>query len=238
MSLDFMAPGSCPTQQRTGSHSYPVEQAHRPHSSSSERSMVTRRDSSQYRAQYAAYPAGTAQPWTSVNGAHARPSTMPSYDRRYNSTCTSPTTPSGIIRDDPPDHSSDADSPSRGGNTSPSVAEPERREPRLAYGEEERAFIMVCAVLRNMTWKEIETAFRQRFPAGQKRRHSEPGLWPTYPEQERTFGGLTCAYYRIREAWGIAKVRGVPDEMKPEVRNVVSEMIRSMTQFPDLQQWV
>lgn len=46
-----------------------------------------------------------------------------------------------------------------------------RRDPRHAYVEEECAFIMVCAILHGMTWKKIEKEFRERFPAGQERRH-------------------------------------------------------------------
>lgn len=112
-----------------------------------------------------------------------------------------------------------------------------RREARHAYGEEERAFIMVCAILRGMPWKKIEKEFRERFPAGQKRRHQEDGLKSTYPEQERTASGLTCVYYRIREQWGIPKVRGVPDEQKPEVKTVVMKTILNMHDFPDLHKY-
>ncbi|KAH7063254.1 hypothetical protein B0J12DRAFT_735174 [Macrophomina phaseolina] len=116
-------------------------------------------------------------------------------------------------------------------------ADASRREPRHAYGEEERAFIMVCAILRSMAWKEIEKEFRERFPAGQKRHHQEDGLWPTYPQQERTISGLTCAYYRIRNQWGIPKVRGVCDEQKPEVMAVVKKTILNMHNFPDLKKY-
>ncbi|KAF2086530.1 hypothetical protein K490DRAFT_66723 [Saccharata proteae CBS 121410] len=243
MSLDFMAPGSLPASgvvQRPA-HSHASDHSRRVRQSdssgASQRTTGTSTRGSPYPGNY--HVAASNTPWTSVNNGSAHPSFSPtsSYSRRYSSS-----TASSYAHQDPADaehlepSDTDRDSPSARG--SPGSPEPQRREPRLAYGEEERAFIMVCAVLRGMTWKEIEQAFRERFPAGAKRRHAEVGLWPTYPEQERTAGGLTCAYYRIREQWGITKVRGVPDEMKPEVKNVVRQVVRSMTQFPDLQAWV
>ncbi|KAF4313140.1 hypothetical protein GTA08_BOTSDO00682 [Botryosphaeria dothidea] len=234
MSLDFVAPGSRPGPHRVASQSSynSVGYSHFSYSTEYNNQSLPMRGH-QAQQQYSGAYAGVSSPhspWTSVNSAsnYRRPSTAGSItysDGEYIDT-------------------SDPDSPSYHRRRSPGEssrtprADSARREPRHAYGEEERAFIMLCAILRGMTWKEIEKEFRERFPAGHKRRHQEPGLWPTYPEQERTAGGLTCAYYRIRDQWGIPKVRGVSDEQKPEVKSVVKKTILNMHDFPDLQDFV
>ncbi|EOD46385.1 hypothetical protein UCRNP2_6884 [Neofusicoccum parvum UCRNP2] len=237
MSLDFVAPGSRPAPHRAGSQSsyHAGGYAHYSYGADyATHSMPIRSHQVQHvQPQYSNAYTASAQhsPWTSVNSS-------PSYRRA--STAGSTTYSDGELID-----TSDPDSPSGypqrhspAGSSRSARADPPRREPRHTYGEEERAFIMVCAILRGMTWKEIEKEFCERFPAGQKRRHQETGLWPTYPEQERTAGGLTCAYYRIREQWGIPKVRGVSDEQKPEVKSVVKKAIMNMHDFPDLQNFV
>lgn len=235
MSLDFVAPGSRPAPHRAGSQtSYHSSTAYAHYgygADHSTHSLPIRDHQAQYgRSHYSnGYTAVPAQhsPWTSVNSSsnYRRPSTAGStnYSDSELVDTSDPDSPSAYAQRSSPTGSSRAGRP-----------DPARREPRHTYGEEERAFIMVCAILRGMTWKEIEKEFRERFPAGQKRRHHEHGLWPTYPEQERTSGGLTCAYYRIRDQWGIPKVRGVSDEEKPDVKAVVKKTILNMHDFPDL----
>ncbi|KKY15451.1 hypothetical protein UCDDS831_g07570 [Diplodia seriata] len=233
MSLDFVAPGSRSAPHRASQGSYhPAGYAHYGYGAEYNHQPLPVRGHHAQPQYSAAYTAAAAQhtPWTSVNSAssYRRPSTAGStnYSESEYHDASDPDSPSAYNQGSP------------GGSSRNSRADSARREPRHTYGEEERAFIMVCAILRGMTWKEIEKDFRERFPAGQKRRHQETGLWPTYPEQERTSGGLTCAYYRIREQWGIPKVRGVSDEQKPEVKSVVKKTILNMHDFPDLQNWV
>lgn len=234
MSLDFVAPGSRPAPHNaTGQSSYsPAGYSHYSLSTEYASQSIPIRGHHMQQQYAGAYNSVSSQhsPWTSVN---------PASSYRRPSAAGSANYSDGELVD-----ASDPDSPSYHRRRSPGDssrtprADPSRREPRHAYGEEERAFIMLCAILRGMTWKEIEKEFRERFPAGHKRRHQEPGLWPTYPEQERTAGGLTCAYYRIRDQWGIPKVRGVSDEQKPEVKTVVRKAILNMHDFPDLQDYV
>ncbi|KAK8159281.1 hypothetical protein IWX90DRAFT_417248 [Phyllosticta citrichinensis] len=210
MSLDYVAPGSRPSPGPASSGYAAHEYGHH-----------YDRSSRNYHAQYAnPYPPQGAN-WASVNGARHRPSTAESGSGH------SPTNESDYDLDGYYVRSSTASS---------AQSENARRDPRHAYGEEERVFIMVCAILKGMSWKEIEKQFRVRFPPGGKRRHPEPGLWNTYPDRARTAGGLTCAYYRIREQWGIEKVRGVPDDLKTDVKGVVRERVLMMGQFPDLQE--
>ncbi|KAK8214651.1 hypothetical protein IWZ01DRAFT_540513 [Phyllosticta capitalensis] len=219
MSLDYVAPGSRPSQ------GHPLSPASSGYSARYEQDYGHHYDSHARQARNYHYPNAYPQQgahWATVNGARHRPSTADSGSSH------SPTDDSDYDLDGYYVRSSNASSSAQG--------EPGRRDPRHAYGEEERVFIMVCAVLKGMSWKEIEKQFRVRFPPGGKRRHPEPGLWNTYPDRARTSGGLTCAYYRIREAWGIEKVRGVPDELKVDVKSVVRDRVLHMSQFPDLQE--
>ncbi|KAK7548090.1 hypothetical protein IWX49DRAFT_556200 [Phyllosticta citricarpa] len=221
MSLDYVAPGSRPSgnppSPASSGYAARYEQEYGHHYDSH-----SQRASRNYHSHYAnAYPPQGAAHWASVNGARHRPSTAESGSSH------SPTDDSDYDLDGYYVRSS---------NASGAQGESARRDPRHAYGEEERVFIMVCAILKGMSWKEIEKQFRIRFPPGGKRRHPEPGLWNTYPDRARTSGGLTCAYYRIREQWGIEKVRGVPDDLKTDVKSVVRERVLMMNQFPDLQE--
>ncbi|KAK0609287.1 hypothetical protein DIS24_g12354 [Lasiodiplodia hormozganensis] len=232
MSLDFIAPGSRSASGRASQSPYHSSSyTYYGHSADLNHPSPSVHGNHAQAQDFGACVNASAQhsPWTSINSAstYARSST---------------TGNTNYIESKPMD-ASDHGSPPTNHQSSP-CGSPRNacanacREPRHAYGEEERAFIMVCAILRGMTWKGIEKEFRERFPAGQKRRHQENGMRPTYPEQERTASGLTCAYYRIRDKWGIPKVRGISDEQKPEVKAVVKKTLLNMHDFPDLQNYV
>ncbi|KAF4534186.1 uncharacterized protein LTHEOB_13010 [Lasiodiplodia theobromae] len=213
MSLDFIAPGSRSASGRASQSPY--------HSAS---------------YTYYGHSADLNHPSPSVHGGHAQAqdsgacvtaSTQHSPWTSINLTSTyarSSTTGNTNYIESKPMDALDHDSPPTNHQSSP-CGSPRNacanacREPRHAYGEEERAFIMVA-------------------PSCAKRRHQENGMQPTYPKQERTASGLTCAYYRIRDKWGIPKVRGISDEQKPEVKAVVKKTLLNMHDFPDLQNYV
>lgn len=109
------------------------------------------------------------------------------------------------------------------------------RRKRYSYGEDERAFVMVCAILRNMKWRDIEQEFNARFPAGQKRRYLGIGLSPRYLPRPRTARELLCLYYRIRDRWGIPKIRRVSEDEKARIRTFVTGKLRSMYHLPEIQ---
>ncbi|KAF4534647.1 uncharacterized protein LTHEOB_12911 [Lasiodiplodia theobromae] len=228
MSLDFIAPGSRSASHRASQNLFSsASYIHYGHSADSNHSSSSAHGNHVQAHYFDACDNVSAQhsSWTSTNSTS-------NYARQGTTGSTSYTESESMDtsnHDSPPtNHQSSASGSSRNGHTNTC------REPRHAYGEEERAFIMVCTILRGMAWKEIEKEFRERFPAGQKRRHQGDGMPPTYPEQERTTSGLTCAYYRIREQWGIPKVRGISDEQKPEVKAIVKKTILNMHDFPDL----
>ncbi|KAL1615735.1 hypothetical protein SLS54_008865 [Diplodia seriata] len=204
MSLDFVAPGSRSAPNGASQSPYhSIGYAHCGYSveyNHPSPPIFSNHVPPQHSSAYASTSAQHS-PWTSVNPASNYRQTSTTRSTNYSkSEFMDPSNPG------PP---STYYQSSLSGSSKNSHADAPRREPRRAYGEEERAFIMVCATLRD-------------------------GLWPTYPEQKRTASGLTCAYYRIRDQWGIPKVRGVSDEQKPEVKAVVKKTVLNMYDFPDL----
>ena len=65
------------------------------------------------------------------------------------------------------------------------------RAPRPSYGEEQRFFIMYMRIIMDKSWPEIEDRFTRTF--GQR-------------STQRSKGGLTSVYYRIRKSWGLEEV--------------------------------
>lgn len=61
------------------------------------------------------------------------------------------------------------------------------RDPRPSYTEEQKFFIMWARIVQEKTWPEIERQFTE--------------IW-----RERTKGGLTSVYYRIRKSWKLKDV--------------------------------
>ncbi|KAH7038970.1 hypothetical protein B0J12DRAFT_676482 [Macrophomina phaseolina] len=228
MSLYFVNLGSRPAPHRVGSQTSYHSNSYAVYSYGADYATQMIPIRGHTRPQYAnAYTTTSAQnsPLISVNSAtdYRHPSSAGSISYSDGEPISDPDSPSTYHQRYSPNSTSRA-----------TQTDPQRREPRHGYGEEERAFIIVCAILRRMTWREIKKEFHERFPAGQKRRHQEAGLRPTYPERQRTSGALICAYYRIRKQWGIPKVRGVADEQKPEVKAVVREKVMNIEQSTNL----
>ena len=65
------------------------------------------------------------------------------------------------------------------------------RPPRPSYGEEQKFFIMYMRIIMDKSWPEIEDRFTRTF--GQR-------------STQRSKGGLTSVYYRIRKGWGLEEV--------------------------------
>ncbi|RMY38615.1 hypothetical protein D0865_13047 [Hortaea werneckii] len=65
------------------------------------------------------------------------------------------------------------------------------RAPRPAYSEEQKFYIMFARILRGRSWPEIERDFARLF--GQR-------------ISQRSKGGLTSVYYRVRKDWGLEDV--------------------------------
>ena len=65
------------------------------------------------------------------------------------------------------------------------------RPPRPSYGEEQKFFIMYLRIIMDKSWPEIEDRFTRTF--GQR-------------STQRSKGGLTSVYYRIRKGWGLEEV--------------------------------
>lgn len=61
------------------------------------------------------------------------------------------------------------------------------RAPRPSYSEEQKFFIMYSRIMRDNTWPEIEDRFEKLFG-------------------QRSKGGLTSVYYRVRREWGLMEV--------------------------------
>ncbi|SMQ48653.1 unnamed protein product [Zymoseptoria tritici ST99CH_3D7] len=61
------------------------------------------------------------------------------------------------------------------------------RAPRPSYSEEQKFFIMYARIMRDLSWPEIEDRFADTFG-------------------QRSKGGLTSVYYRVRRDWGLAEV--------------------------------
>ncbi|KAK5135493.1 hypothetical protein LTR08_005128 [Meristemomyces frigidus] len=65
------------------------------------------------------------------------------------------------------------------------------RPSRPSYGEEQKFFIMYLRIIKDKSWPDIEDRFTQVF--GQR-------------STQRSKGGLTSVYYRIRKGWGLEEV--------------------------------
>ena len=61
------------------------------------------------------------------------------------------------------------------------------RSPRPSYSEEQKFFIMFARIMQDKGWLEIENDFAR--------------IWG-----QRTKGGLTSVYYRIRKSWNLDDV--------------------------------
>lgn len=61
------------------------------------------------------------------------------------------------------------------------------RSPRPSYTEEQKFFIMFARIVQDRSWPDIENDFAKIFG-------------------QRTKGGLTSVYYRIRKTWGLEDV--------------------------------
>jgi hypothetical protein len=61
------------------------------------------------------------------------------------------------------------------------------RSPRPSYTEEQKFFIMFARIIQDKGWLEIESDFAR--------------IWG-----QRTKGGLTSVYYRIRKSWNLDDV--------------------------------
>lgn len=62
-----------------------------------------------------------------------------------------------------------------------------KRLPRPSYTEEQKFFIMHARIVQDKSWEDIEAQFVRIF-------------------SERSRGGLTSVYYRIRKIWGLEEV--------------------------------
>jgi hypothetical protein len=67
----------------------------------------------------------------------------------------------------------------------------EARSARPSYNEEQRFFIMYYRMVKKLSWPEIEHKFAKLFNL-------------------RSKNGLTAAYYRIRQSWGMGQVLNNP----------------------------
>ncbi|KAI7089686.1 hypothetical protein KC356_g2201 [Hortaea werneckii] len=65
------------------------------------------------------------------------------------------------------------------------------RAPRPAYSEEQKFYIMYARIIRGRSWPEIEQDFARLFG---------PRV------SQRSKGGLTSVYYRVRKDWGLEDV--------------------------------
>ncbi|RMY90665.1 hypothetical protein D0864_03913 [Hortaea werneckii] len=65
------------------------------------------------------------------------------------------------------------------------------RAPWPAYSEEQKFYIMFARIIRGRSWPEIERDFARLFG---------PRV------SQRSKGGLTSAYYRVRKDWGLEDV--------------------------------
>ncbi|KJX98154.1 hypothetical protein TI39_contig429g00021 [Zymoseptoria brevis] len=76
------------------------------------------------------------------------------------------------------------------------------RAPRPSYSEEQKFFIMYARIMRDLSWPEIEDRFADTFG-------------------QRSKGGLTSVYYRVRRDWGLAEVlKSGPGTFAAECREV------------------
>lgn len=109
------------------------------------------------------------------------------------------------------------------------------RRQRYSYGEDERTFVMICAILRNMRWRDIEEEFSARFPAGQKRRYHGIGLSLCYPPRH----GLPescCVCTTASVTGGVYLKSGVlSEEEKARIKTFVASKLLSMHHLPEIQ---
>jgi len=81
------------------------------------------------------------------------------------------------------------------------------RAPRPSYSEQQKFFIMFARIIEDKSWPDIENDFCRVFG-------------------ERTKGGLTSVYYRIRESWKMKKVLQNGPQAFDEDRSVVDQKAR------------
>ncbi|KAI6801571.1 hypothetical protein KC360_g8907 [Hortaea werneckii] len=80
------------------------------------------------------------------------------------------------------------------------------RAPRPAYSEEQKFYIMFARIIRGRSWPEIERDFARLFG---------PGV------SQRSKGGLTSVYYRVRKDWGLEDVLQTDTTFTTHDRQVV-----------------
>jgi len=66
------------------------------------------------------------------------------------------------------------------------------RAPRPTYSEEQKFTIMYLRIVRSCSWDEIADVFARTYAGGDS--------------GQRSKGGLTSVYYRIRKSWGLKDV--------------------------------
>ena len=84
------------------------------------------------------------------------------------------------------------------------------REERQEYTEEEEFAIMYWKIVLGLEWKTITNRVNLR-----------------YPQRNRSAGGLSSKYYRIREKWGLTGARVGGQENGPQEVSKVLEMAKA-----------
>jgi len=112
--------------------------------------------------------------------------------------------PDDVDDDDPLKHVGD-----EGGMTSKCS-----RPPRPSYSEEQKFYIMYLRICRSKSWVEIGEAFAARFGGD---------------SAQRSKGGLTSVYYRIRRSWGLPDVLSTRTEALAGELQVVRQKANTFT---------
>lgn len=110
------------------------------------------------------------------------------------------------------------------------------RAPRPSYSEEQKFYIMYARIIRDWSWPEIEANFTRIFDGRSDERGGQSGTQQqraanhAAQRNERSKGGLTSVYYRIRRSWGLEEVlKGGPETFANDKR-VIHHMARNFSE--------
>ncbi|WPH02955.1 Hypothetical protein R9X50_00582700 [Acrodontium crateriforme] len=111
------------------------------------------------------------------------------------------------------------------------------RAPRPSYSEEQKFYIMYARIIRDWSWPEIEANFTRIFDGRSDERSEQLGGTQQQraanhaaQRNERSKGGLTSVYYRIRRSWGLEEVlKGGPETFANDKR-VIHHMARNFSE--------